>query len=97
MLDIDIVTPAVTEETVIVEQLSLSDGANTFGNDIRLALTVVPDAVEPESGDGSEPTTDDGEAIPPDFGEATGGCSSGGSTGWLGLALLALIFPRRRK
>ncbi len=96
VLDIEVFTPAVTEETVIVEQLSLSDGAATFGDDIRLALTVVPDAVEPESGDGSEPTTDEGEAFPPDFGEATGGCSSGGSTGWLALALVALIFPRRR-
>jgi len=95
MLEIDVVTPAVTEETVITEQLSLSDNGVTFGDDIRLALTIVPEAVEPESGDGSEPTDEEGEAIPPDFGEATGGCSTGGGGGWL-IALLALVGVRRR-
>ncbi len=95
MLDIDVITPSVTEETVINEQLSLIDGDATFGDDIRLALTVVPEAVEPESGDGSEPTDEAGEAIPPDFGEATGGCSTGGGGGWL-VALLALVGVRRR-
>ena len=97
MVDIEVITPPVTEETVIVEQLSLTDGTATFGDDIRIALTVVPDTTEPESGDGSEPTDEEGEAIPPDFGEATGGCSTGGHAGWLGLALVALIVPRRRK
>lgn len=97
ILDVDVVTPAVDEETVFVEQLSLSDGAATFGDDIRIALTVVPDVMAPESGDGSEPTDEDGEAIPPDFGEATGGCSSsGGHAGWLMLVLLVSGHASRR-
>jgi MYXO-CTERM domain-containing protein len=95
MLDIDVRTPAVTEETVITEQLSLSDDGVTFGDDIRLALTIVPEAAEPESGDGSEPTDEAGEAIPPDFGVATGGCSTGGNAGWL-LGLLLVGLRRRR-
>ncbi len=95
LLDIDVITPDVTEETVINEQLSLVDGDAMFGDDIRLALTVVPEVVEPESGDGSEPTDDAGEAIPPDFGVATGGCSTGGGAGWL-LALLVVVGARRR-
>jgi hypothetical protein len=97
-IDVDIITPEVETETVIVERLALSDGGETFG-DIQLALTVVPDVVVPESGDGSEPTDEDGEAIPPDFGSATGGCSSGGGgVGWFGVALALLVarFGRRQ-
>lgn len=98
MIQLEIETPDVTEETVFNERLTLSDGGEQFG-EILFALTVVPGNVEPESSDGSEPITEDGEAIPPDFGSASGGCSSGGgNAGWFGvlLALLAMRFGRRQ-
>jgi len=95
--DVEVMTPAVTEDTTIVEQLALSDGARTFGDNIQLALTIVPDVVVPESGDGSEPTDEEGEAIPPDFGSATGGCSSSGGHAGLGIALVGLARRRRRR
>ncbi len=97
-IELEIETPDVTETTVFNERLTLSDGGEQFG-EIQFALTVVPGNAEPESSDGSEPTDEAGEAIPPDFGSATGGCSSGGGhVGWFGvlLALLAARFGRRQ-
>jgi D-alanyl-D-alanine dipeptidase len=96
LVDVEVVTPDVTEETVYNEQLSLTDGTEMFGDNIRIALTVVPDVQQPESGEGTEPTDEEGEPIPPDFGFASGGCSTGGSGAGLLFGLLALVRLRRR-
>jgi hypothetical protein len=89
-LTFDVMTPNVTEETPIFEQLKLVDGATQLGT-VDIALTVVPDMTEPQSSDADDIYDQ----------EVTGGCSAtrGGSTNLLaiGFALLALVRYRRRK
>ena len=91
VLQIQIATPVVTEETALFTQLTLNDGETEMGQ-INLAVTVTPNGDEDTSGD-SDDQNDDGAAI-------SGGCNAGGSLGslgWLALALPALIARRRRR
>lgn len=85
----DVMTPNVTEETPIFEQVALMAGSQSLGT-VNIALTVQPDMTEPTSSDADDAFD----------GELTGGCnaSGGGSTNTLvlGLALLALVRYRRR-
>jgi uncharacterized protein (TIGR03382 family) len=85
VLDVEIKTPEVTEETPIVEQLELSDGTNVLGS-IQIALTVTPD------GGGTSSDSSDTESD-----TVSGGCSAGGGGAGLGLSLLALALIRRRR
>jgi len=86
-LELDVMTPAVTEDTPIQQLFALKAGAMTFG-EIPVALTVV--IGDPTtSGDPSE-----GDAS---GGGGGGGCSAGGGgAGWLaGLVGVALLRRRR--
>lgn len=88
-LAFDITTPATTTELPIFEQLTLSDGAQTYG-EVDLAVTVVPamKTDEPQSGDGGDQYDQ----------EITAGCNAGGGTGGAGLLLaLGLVLRRRRR
>jgi uncharacterized protein (TIGR03382 family) len=87
-VDFDVMTPMVTEETPLTQIFQLDDGGTNFGT-INLALTVAP---------GTDPggTSSDGTDQMDDAG--SGGCSAtGGGTGWLVLALPALVGRRRRR
>lgn len=90
-ISFDVMTPNVTEATPIFEPLKLMNGATQLGT-VDIALTVVPDMMEPQSSDADDVYDQ----------EVTGGCSatntSGGSANLLvlGLALLALVRYRRR-
>ena len=88
IIDLDVTTPATTEELPLFEKLVLEDGANKFG-EITLALTVVPALDGEQSGEnGSEEDT---------AGEA-GGCSTtdGGAAGALFLVIGLLVARRSR-
>jgi uncharacterized protein (TIGR03382 family) len=87
-IDIDVTTPAVTEDTPINEQLVLANAGTTLGS-ITIALTVSPSGTssdDNEPGDGTEPQ------------QISGGCNAGGggAGGLLGLGLLGLVMRRRR-
>jgi MYXO-CTERM domain-containing protein len=84
----DVQAPAVTEETPFAEDLVLVDGGTQIGG-VQLALTVVPDMTEPSSSDGENEYDQ----------EVSGGCSTTGGSGSLGLALaaLAVVFRFRRR
>ncbi len=81
-------SPAATEETPVFQQMLLTEGGQTFGT-INLAFTVVP-GMDPTM----TPSTDGGDGT--DAPAMSGGCSAGGSAGWL-LALPALALLRRRR
>jgi hypothetical protein len=87
-LQLDVAAPAVSEETPIFTQLSLADGTAMMGQ-INLAVTVTPNGDDDTSGESGD-ANDDGI-------ELTGGCSAGGSAGWLALAPVVLVLRRRRK
>jgi uncharacterized protein (TIGR03382 family) len=86
VVDIDVMTPAVTEETPIFQQLELSDGGAIVGS-IQIALTVTPDG----GGASTDSTDTESDTV-------TGGCNSGGGgAGLLGISLAALVLVRRRR
>jgi hypothetical protein len=87
-ISFDVMTPNVTVETPIFEQLALMAGSSQPLGTVNIALTVEPDMMEPTSSDADDVND----------GELTGGCSAGGSSNGLvlGLALLALVRYRRR-
>ena len=103
-VDFDVTTPAATVETIVSERLVLDDGGTHFGS-IEIALTVVPGATTPTSGEGSEPGGGGGGSggAGGDSAEVSGGCAAGGPGSSVG-CLPALIFaglllrrrPRRR-
>jgi hypothetical protein len=88
-ISFDVMTPNVTVETPIFEQLALMAGSQPLGT-VNIALTVQPDMMEPTSSDADDAYD----------GELTGGCNAtrGGSTNGLviAFALLALVRYRRR-
>ena len=86
-IELDVTTPAVTQDTPIQQLFALKAGAMTFG-DIPVALTVVM----------GDPTTS-GDASEGDDTGGGGGCSAGGGgAGWLvGLAGVALLRRRRTR
>jgi uncharacterized protein (TIGR03382 family) len=88
IIEIDVLAPAVTEETPVFTQLELTDGTTSLGT-INLALTVTPNGDHDVSGDAAD-QNDDGI-------EVTGGCSAGGGAGWAALLLPALVAVRRRR
>lgn len=92
VLEIPVVAPMVTEEAAVSLDLVLTDGTTALGA-IHLAMTVTPNGDEDTSGDSSDEHDEDDAADP---GEVTGGCSTGGSLGWLALGLPALVIRRRR-
>ncbi|MBA3461203.1 MAG: D-alanyl-D-alanine carboxypeptidase family protein [Deltaproteobacteria bacterium] len=69
VIDLDVMTPAASEELPVFEELVLDDAGKKFG-EIQIALTVAPGLVDEESGEG--------HADSDDHDEASGGCSSGG-------------------
>src|SRR5262249_18431956 len=81
----DITTPHVTDETTFNEQLVLADGATQLGN-VTLALTVVPDMVDPTSSDADDQYDQ----------QVSGGCSSTGRSS-ASIALVLLVLRRRRR
>ena len=89
-VDIDVTTPAVTEDTAITQVISIQDGATTLGT-ISLSLTVVAQASA-----GDSPTQSDDGGDSHDLGEVTGGCNAGGGSAGA-LVMLALVSLRRRR
>ena len=87
-ISFDVMTPNVTEETPIFEQLVIMAGSSQQLGSVNIALTVQPDMMEPTSSDADDIND----------GELTGGCNAGGSTNGLviAFALLALVRYRRR-
>ncbi len=92
-VDFDVMTPAATEETVVSERLVLEDAGVRFGS-IEIALTVVPGASEPTSGEGSEPPNTGGGGVGPSP-ESSGGCAVGGHGSGL-IGVLVGLWLRRR-
>lgn len=85
-VEMDVMTPMVTDETPVTQVFELDDAGTSFGT-INLALTVAPGADMGTSGDGSDAS-----------GDKSGGCNAtGGSASWLGLAIPALLLRRRRR
>ena len=88
IIDLDVTTPATTEELPVFEELVLDDGAKKFG-DITLALTVVPALEGEESGENGDEEDTAGDA---------GGCSTTGGGGAGGLLLvIGLVVARRSR
>jgi uncharacterized protein (TIGR03382 family) len=89
VIELDVATPEVTEETALFTQFELIDGTDNFGT-INVALTVTPDGDEDMSSEAVD-QHDPGA-------EVTGGCNAGGG-GLSGLAMLmpALAMLRRRR
>ena len=91
----DVMTPLVTEETPIFEQLVLVSGTTQLGT-VNLALTVVPGMEEPTSGEADDHNDQYDQQV-------SGGCSTtpnpgNGSTSIIfALALLAFVGRRRRR
>lgn len=87
-ISFDVMTPNVTAETPIFEQIGLMAGSQQLGT-VNIALTVQPDMMEPTSSDADDLYDS----------ELSGGCSAGGGSAnalVIGLALLALVRCRRR-
>jgi len=96
VIEIPVLAPLVDEPTAMSLDLVLTDGTTSIGS-IKLALTVTPDGDEDTSGDASDAHDHENEDEATDPGTVSGGCSTGGSLGWLALALPALVIRRRRK
>jgi hypothetical protein len=88
VIELDIATPMMTEETALFTQVAIVDGTTTLGT-INLALTVTPNGDEDTSGD----SDDEHDEVP----VASGGCSTGGGFGWLALLLPAIVLGTRRR
>ena len=88
VLELDIATPMMTEETALFTQVAISDGTTTFGT-INLALTVTPNGDHDTSGD----SDDEHDEAP----VASGGCSTGGGGGWLLLVMPLIVWRTRRR
>jgi hypothetical protein len=92
VIDIEIETPAVTEETPVFAQLALSDGSEQFGT-LNVALTVTPNGDHEQSAEAGDQHDDESA-------HTTGGCNAGGaSSGFaalLGPMLFGLVRRRRR-
>ena len=88
VLEIDVMTPAVTVETPISTQLELVNGTDAFGT-INLALTVTPNGDEDTSNDAVDQHDD---------GADSAGCDAGGAGGAGTLLLMpALVGILRRR
>ena len=100
-IDLDVSAPQVTEETPFSVDLALVEPTVSADQDLGtfgVAVTVTmgdpnqsADAADvDDAGDGA-PTDAEGSPV------ETGGCSSGGTAGWLGFLLPALVMARRRR
>ena len=94
VLDIDVMTPTVTEKTPVSEPMILTAGGQTLGT-VDLAFTVVPGT------DMTTPTSTDGDDQNDTLASTeTGGCNAAGgaagSTFAIGFAALAMVRRRRR-
>jgi uncharacterized protein (TIGR03382 family) len=92
-VDVDVTTPAVTDDTPITQVIAIQDGATTYGT-VSVSLTVVAQA---SAGDSPAQSDDGGDSH--DLGEVTGGCNAGGgSAGALVMFVtLGLVAVRRRR
>ena len=86
VVDIDIAAPSVATPTPIATQLALVDGTTQLGT-LDFAVTVTPDGDANTSADADDESDVD----------VSGGCSAGGSAGWLALAPALLALRRRRR
>ncbi len=97
VIEIPVLAPMVSEVTAYSAEIALVDNGTTLGT-IQLALSVTPNGDEDSSGDAGdedgEHEHDEGEF---EAGTVSGGCSTGGSIGWLALVLPALLLSRRRR
>lgn len=97
VVQIPVLAPMVTEESAMALDLVVTDGATAVGS-IHLAMTVTPNGDEGTSTDSDDHDSEEEEDVgPTDPGSVSGGCSTGGSLGWLALALPALLVIRRRR
>ena len=92
-LGIDVAAPPVTEETPVALALAVVDGTTRLGT-FELAFTITPGdpdvSVEADDEIDDTPADEDGVV-------EGGGCSAGGSAGWLVLATVLPLARRRRR
>ncbi len=95
VVQIPVLAPMVTEESAMALDLVVTDGATVVGS-IQLAMTVTPNGDEGTSSDSDDHDSEEEEDVGPTD-SVSGGCNTGGSLGWLALALPALVIRRRRR
>lgn len=86
IVEVNVVAPGVATETPVSTEIALTDGDQQVGT-ITLAMTVTPNGDENLSNDRDDQFDDEG----------SGGCSAGGSAGWLAFAPVLLVLRRRRR
>jgi len=89
VLEVPVLAPMVDAELAINADLTLMDGDTALGT-IKLAVTVTPNGDDGTSADADD-EHDDGSD------EVLGGCSAGGSAGWLAWLAPGLLVLRRRR
>ena len=96
-IDIEVLAPTVVEETSAATTFAIVDGDRQLGT-FDLALSVTPNGDEYTSSDAHDDVEDDGTVADEDgVVIEDGGCSTGGSLGWLALVIPALLVNRRRR
>lgn len=95
-IDIDLVAPLVTEDTVVSADLALTDGDASVAT-VSLALTVTTRGDENTSAESDSVDDVEGTDDPSTASTDTGGCSAGGDLGALALAPALLLLRRRRR
>ncbi|HSS01585.1 MAG TPA: M15 family metallopeptidase [Kofleriaceae bacterium] len=86
VVEVNVVAPGVATETPVSTEIALTDGDHQVGT-ITLSMTVTPNGDENQSNDRDDQFDD----------EVSGGCSAGGSAGWLAFAPVLLVLRRRRR
>jgi uncharacterized protein (TIGR03382 family) len=101
IVDVEVVAPMATEEYPAAVALALVDGAGATLGTIDLSVTVVPNGDVHTSGDADDDLDTDGgglDEMADEDGVVGGGCAAtGGSSGGLGLLVLALAAITRRR
>jgi uncharacterized protein (TIGR03382 family) len=98
-IHVTVTTPDVSESTPVTQTFELDDSGTTFGS-IDLSLTVAPDAVtgQPGDGDGSDDGSDDsGSDGGPLAGDRAGCNAAGNPSAAFAIALGLLAIRRRRR
>jgi hypothetical protein len=98
-IDIEVLAPAVSEETAAATTFAIVDGDRQLGT-FELALSVTPNGDEYTSSEAHDHVDADDEGAAADEDGVIieeGGCSTGGPLGWFALAIPALLLARGRR